>query len=256
MQPEKFGSMIPVCTGNLTVGGRTLVLGEAVPEVWEWPQHMQQLHVKNGNLAFVTREQAEEMGGEAERIRIAGFKKDVQNRLSKATAAHAQQISKLKQIDDNRAAQALEVDKTAKLLTAAQKVVDDLEGSKSADEMWDKLKPVKEKPVRKEKPSTHTIKPEVAAQKKVAAQGRLNIAVAELATTEQLDIQTQFANKTYSALMTLAKDTYGFDPGKVSKNELIKKVTDAAKLRAVEFKRDEASQVAAAELAETLGEQE
>lgn len=254
MNAEKFGSMIPVCTGRLVVGGRELVAGEAVPEVWDWPQHMQQLHVKSGNLAFVTREQAEEMGKDAERTRTDGFRKDVRNRLSKAEAAHAQQISKMKQIEEQRAAQALEVERTRELVAAARKLVAEVDGKETADEMWDQLKPVKVKTAPVAKPTAADVVKQ--NEKKAEAQKRLNEMVAELATTEQLDIQTQFAKMTYSDLLKTARETYKLEPGKVSKNALLKLVEDAAKLQAVEEKRDEAAKASAAELAETLGEQE
>lgn len=254
MNAEKFGSMIPVCTGRLVVGGRELVAGEAVPEVWEWPQHMQQLHVKNGNLAFVTREQAEEMGKEAENTRTAGFRRDIRNRLAKAETAHAQQVSKLKQIDEQRAGQALAVEETKQLVIAARKAVDEIDGKETADEMWEQLKPVKVKTVPVVKPTAVDVVKQ--NEKKAEAQKRLNEMVAELATTEQLDIQAQFAKMTYSDLLKTARDVYKLEPGKVSKNALIKLVEDAAKLQAVEEKRDEAAKASAAELAETLGEQE
>lgn len=89
MDANDFGGMIPVCVGSLKTGGRERLFGETVPEVATWDHQTKQLHIKLGNLAFVTREQAKEMGEKAERVRKEQNRRQLELAVSQLRGAHA-----------------------------------------------------------------------------------------------------------------------------------------------------------------------
>lgn len=250
-QVHDFGEMVPVCVGSMRVGGRDLDFGEHVPEAWKWSWRDQQMLIKAGKLAFVTKAQAEEMTTKAETNKQAEIKRLLEKQIAETEAAAKTLDTALADHDHKRQAIATKAESARKAVAEARTLLKSHEKGAPAEAIE---KVLNAKNVVVERQITpETAKPKEVKTPDLEIKDRVAAIVSELGPPngaslpqkpkaedvrgiEALGIEINYSKMPYRELQKVAVKLGVSVVGK-SKNELVAAVVEQAKLKRAEDKQ-------------------
>lgn len=222
MRAEEFGPMVPVCTGALRVGGRERVAGEIIPEALGWSNAIRQLHIRTGNLAFVTADQAEQMSAVADKTKATAFRKQLE--IAARKLLHTAKVlgDRLTQIDFQRDELQRKCTEATEKARKAEGLLADFDEGKPVD-----VEQTIDEPPTRPPPSSEEIKAAAEAETKAAAQRRKDEVIASLPRHVQTRIEVYYSELSLKELQAEAL-AMGLKTGSLRKAEVLKMVIEQA----------------------------